>query len=205
MDLTHLLQSQLSDNMIEQLSRQIGGADKKATAKASTGIVSVLMAAMARNASSPEGARSLDQALSRDHDGSILDNLTGMLSGRSAGPENSRTLNGTGILKHVLGGKQSGAVEMISGMSGLDSNKTGMLMTLLAPVVMGMLGKAKQQNNLDAGGISDLLSGFSGAGSKTDNPAMGMISSFLDKDGDGSVMDDVAGMGMKMLGGFFKK
>lgn len=205
MDLTNLLQSQLSDDMIAQLSQQLGGVDKEKTAVAASGAVSTIMAALARNASTPDGAAALNGALERDHDGSILDNVMGMLTGSQAAPEQSRMLNGAGILKHTLGQQQSGAIDMVSKMSGLSSDKAGSLMTMLAPVVMGMLGKAKQQENLDAGGISDLLTGFMTSQKQGDNPALGMIGRFLDQDGDGSVIDDIANMGMKMLGGFFKK
>lgn len=204
MDLMDLVQSQISDQMIGQLTEQLGGGVKKEqTAAATTGILGTLMTAMAKNAATPDGAAALNNALERDHDGGILDDVMGMITGQTGGAGN-RTMNGAGILSHVLGQRQSGAVDMISKMSGMNQNSTSQLMVMLAPMVMGMLGKTKKQNNLDAGGISDLLNGFSKQ-QKAQNPAMGMIESFLDADGDGSIMDDVAGMGMKLLGGLFKR
>jgi hypothetical protein len=207
MDLTDLLQNHLSEQMIDQLSQQLGGEDKKKTAVAANGAVATIMAALAKNASNPQGASSLASALERDHDGSILNDVMGMITGRQPQAETvqSRMLDGSGILKHVLGGKQGSAVDMISKMSGLSSDKSGSLLTMLAPVIMGMLGKTKQQENLDAGGISDLLNGFVNSQEQGGNPTMGMIGRFLDQDGDGSVIDDIAGFGMKMLGGFFKR
>ena len=74
---------------------------------------------------------------------------------------------------------------------------------MLAPMVLGMLGKQKKTQGLDLAGIASMLSGTV-TQQKQANPAMGLISSFLDKDGDGSIMDDVAGMGMKVLGNLFK-
>lgn len=213
MDLMDLLQGQLSTGMIDQLSQSLGGAEKEQTAKAASGITSVLMSALAKNAASPEGASALSNALERDHDGSILNDVIGMVTGggaqsRSASPPASggidigRMLNGSGILKHVLGGKQGGAVDMISKMSGLDSGKTGNLMAMLAPMIMGALGKAKKENNLDTSGLSSLLTGTVNKASN-DNPIIGLATKFLDQDGDGSIMDDVAGIGLKMLGGLF--
>ncbi len=202
MDLMDLVQSNLSEGMIEQLSSQIGG-DPKQTAVATTGIMSTLMGALAKNAATPEGANSLAKALDNDHDGGILDNLSDIFSGNTAN-HNERALNGGGILNHLLGDRQSGAIEMISKMSGLGSNQTGNLMSMLAPVIMGSLGKAKRQNGLDVSGIASLLTNSVNNQHKSAaNPAMGLISKFLDQDGDGSIMDDVASMGMKMLGGFF--
>ncbi len=198
-----LLQGSISEGLVDQLSQQIGGADKEKTAAAASGIVTTLMGALARNASSTDGARSIDQALERDHDGSILEDVAAMITGQKQ-VDNTRMLNGEGIVRHTLGDRQSGAVEMISKLSGLDSSKTGSLMTMLAPVVMGALGKAKREQGLDMAGIASLLSGTVSA-QKQQNPTMNLVTSFLDADGDGSIVDDVAGMGMKILGGFFKR
>ena len=207
MDLMDLLQGQLSGGMVDQLSQALGGAEKEQTAKAATGITSILMSALAKNAASPDGASALSNALERDHDGSILNDVVGMVTGAnknagSGGIDLNRMINGAGILKHVLGGKQSGAIDMISKMSGLDSSKTGNLMTMLAPMIMGALGKTKKENNLDTSGLSSLLTGTVQKHSN-DNPLLGMATKFLDADGDGSIMDDVAGIGLKMLGGLF--
>ncbi|MEQ8702560.1 MAG: DUF937 domain-containing protein [Phaeodactylibacter sp.] len=203
-NLMNLLQGSLSEGMIEQLSQQIGGANKESTAAAASGIVNTLMGALAKNAESTEGAQALNNALERDHDGSILNDVVGMLSGQQAQSQDTRMLNGSGILNHVLGNKQGGAVEMISKLSGLDSDKTGSLMTMLAPVVMGALGKTKKEQGLDIAGIASLLSGtVSAERANSDNPAIDMAMKFLDSDGDGSVVDDVASIGMKMLGGLF--
>lgn len=202
MNILDLLQGQLSDGLVDQLSQSIG-ADKQQTNAAASGILSTLMGAIAKNASTPQGAEALNNALERDHDGSILDNLSGFLGG-NATANNSKMLNGAGILKHVLGGKQSGAIDMISKMSGLDGGKTGNLMTTLAPLVLGMMGRQKREQGLDTSGLAGMLSNAV-QGAQEKRPEMGLIGKFLDKDGDGNIMDDVAGMGMNILGKFLKR
>ncbi len=202
-NLLELLSSQLDDNLIDNLSAQIGGADRQQTATAAQGIMSTLIGGLAKNASTPEGASSLANALDRDHDGSILNDLMGMLGGQVQ-PQNASTVNGAGIIKHILGDRQGGAIDMISKMSGLDSNKTGNLMTMIAPMVMGMLGKQKQQNGLDVGGLMNMLNGTVTQQKQSGNPLMDMATRFLDKDGDGSAIDDIAGMvGKGLLGKLF--
>ncbi|MBI5916106.1 MAG: DUF937 domain-containing protein [Bacteroidetes bacterium] len=193
-NLLDLLQNQLGGNVIDQLSNQIGGADRQQTATATQGILSTLLSGLAKNASTPEGAANLSNALDRDHDGSVLDNLMGLIGGGQPEPQQSRALNGAGILNHILGDRQSGAIDMISQMSGLDSGKTGNLMTTLAPMVMAMLGRQKQQQGLDTGGLAGLLNGTVTQQKQSGNPIMDMANRFLDKDGDGSALDDVAGM-----------
>ncbi len=203
MNIMDMLQSQLSGGLVDQLSQQIGGADREQTATAASGIVTTLVSALARNAASQDGAASLSNALDRDHDGGILDNLMGMLSG-NVQPQNERAANGAGILNHILGDRQGGVSNMVSQMSGLNNNQTSQLMTMLAPIVMGMLGKTKRENGLDEGGLASLLNGTVSQ-QQNSNPTMALVTSFLDSDGDGSIVDDVANMGMKFLGGLFKK
>jgi hypothetical protein len=202
MNLMDLMQNQLSQGLLDQLSNQIGVEDKEKTATAATGIVSTLMTAMAKNAQKPEGAASLANALEKDHDGSILNNLSGLLQG-NIGQDNQRAANGEGIIRHILGDKQSGAVNMISQVSGLDSSKTSNLMTMLAPIMMGMLGQQKRQQGLDVGGIASLL--MNNVQQKQgENPLMDMATRFLDQDGDGSIVDDLlGGLGKKFLGNLF--
>lgn len=202
-----LLQGQLSEGLIDQLSQQLGGADRQQTAAAASGVMSTLVTALARNASTPEGAESLSNALDRDHDGGLLDNVMSLFGNQTqVAPQQERALNGQGILNHILGDRQSSAANMISQFSGLDSNKTGSLMTMLAPMVMSMLGKQKKTQGLDVSSLVSLLSGtVSQAKTSNANPAMGMITSFLDQDGDGSITDDVANVGMKFLGNLFRR
>lgn len=198
-NLIELLQGQLSDGLLDQLSQQLGGANKQQTQDAASGIFSMLTSALSKNTQSTEGASALLGALDKDHDGSIMDDLAGFLGGQKQ-TQNQSMLNGAGILKHVLGGKQGNAIDMISKMSGLGQGQTGNLMMMLAPMVLGMLGKQKRQSNLDGGGLADLLS-RSVQSSANQRQEMGLIGKFLDKDGDGSVMDDLTGM----LGNLFRK
>ncbi|MBK7409376.1 MAG: DUF937 domain-containing protein [Saprospirales bacterium] len=204
-NLMDLLQGQLSDSMIDQLSNQLGGANREQTALAANGIMSTLVSQIARNASSPEGASSLANALDRDHDGSVLDDLMGLIGGGAGQPQQNNALNGEGIINHVLGDRQGNIIDMISKMSGMDKGNTGNLMTMLAPMVMGMLGKQKRQQGLDIGGLTSLLTGELQQHKTSNNPTMNLISQFLDADGDGDIKDDVANMGMKFLGNLFKK
>ena len=201
MNLLEMIQGQMDDGVVSQLSKTIR-ADKDATAAAANGVLATMVTALSKNAAKPDQGQALLNALDRDHDGGILGNLMNVVSG--AGSQTSRATNGMGILEHVLGGKTDNVMQMVSKSSGLDLLKTGELMKLLAPVVMGVLGKTKKEQGLDLGGLAGLLSGTVNQAAKG-SQEMGMIGKLLDADGDGSIMDDVAGMGMKVLGNMFRK
>jgi hypothetical protein len=198
-----MLQSQLTPELLGYLSKSIGGEDREKTAVAANGVFSVLLNAMTRNAAQPAGREGLLGALDRDHDGSILDDAVGLLSGMKA-PQNSNMLNAAGMLKHILGGKQTNVVQNISKVSGLDAMDVGQLLLKLSPLVMGVLGKQKQSQGLDASGLFDLLQG-STRQQVQQNPQASIFEKILDRDGDGSIMDDVASIGFKTLGGLFRR
>ncbi|MEO0733893.1 MAG: DUF937 domain-containing protein [Bacteroidota bacterium] len=306
MDFSQILQSQLNEQLsgglMDALTQQTG-ADQRTTTAATSAAISTLLGSLARNASTPEGANALGSALERDHDGSILDIigglmnasgggqqrgggglggliggmlsgaggrqkgggalgdliggmlqsgngssngggalggllgsvlsgamqggsaqpsgggglgdlLGGMLGGKAAGnqedipPQFRRTMNGGGILKHVLGDRQEEAMREVSQSSGLSLDKVGPLMATLAPILMGMLGKTKRENGLDSGGLAGSLIDMvtrSQQNPRQNAPDLGLAGALLDRDGDGSMMDDIAGIGVKMLGNYFRR
>ncbi len=186
----------LSGQMSGQLSRALG-TDESTAQQAAAAALPMILGALAKNASKPDGANALLGALDRDHDGSILDDLGGFL-GRAD------TKDGDGILRHALGERRDPLQQGLAKAFGLDAKKMATLMAMLAPMVMGALGKAKRERQLDAGGLSDLLRGEE-RNIRKRAPEMGMMGSLLDKDGDGSILDDVVGkIGKGLLGSLLR-
>lgn len=158
----------------------------------------LILGAMKKNvSSSPQGAEGLMSALSSKHDGSILDNLGGLFGG---GVDDSVMSDGAGILGHVFGNKQPQVESALSQKSGLDAGSVASILKIAAPIVMGFLAKQKSESNVsDANGLNSLLGGMLG-GQPAENQSL--ITTLLDADGDGSILDDVAGM---VMGGSKKK
>jgi len=206
-----LLNSNLGKQIVSGVAGS-AGTDTNKTSSVLTMALPVLMKGMERNASSPEGAAGLLNALNNKHDGSILDNLSGLFNG---GVDDSVKQDGAGILGHILGGKQNGVQKVIGQKSGLDADTVGNILKIAAPLVMGYLGKQKNNQNIaNSGDLTGLLGGLLGGNSAKSE--QNFLEQILDADGDGSVVDDVAGMllgGNKksggglggMLGGLFGK
>lgn len=163
-----MIMSQLGDGGIETMANQIG-ADSKQTATALEGAVPTLLGAMSNNVQSKEGASGLLGALDRDHDGSILDDLTGFLG-------SGNTDTGSGILKHVLGNNQTEVENGLSAKTGLNSGQIGNMLKMVAPIVMGYLGKQKrEQSGFDLGGIAGLLGNMASTSDKSTGLDLGDI------------------------------
>ena len=196
-----LLQGQMTDGLIDQLSKQLGGVDRQKTTIAANGLMSTLMAGLAKNAATPQGASSLLGALDRDHDGSVLDDLMGFLGGQG---QASKATNGLGIMKHVLGDKSDNVLTNVAKASGLDLMSVANMAMKLAPVAMGLLGREKRNNGFDASSLGDFLN-RSVETQRVQAPETSIFEKLLDQDGDGSVVDDIAGIGMKLFGNFMKR
>ena len=192
-----LLNSDLGKTIINGVSNQTNQPKEK-TQDVLAMAMPVLMAAMKRNASTPQGAEGLLGALGNKHDGSILENLSGLFDG---GVDSNVLNDGEKILGHVLGSKKQLVENTLSQKSGIDAGSVDQILKVAAPIIMGYLGKqAKQQNINSSNGIETLLGGLLSGNSS--NQEQSFLESILDADGDGSVIDDVAGM---VLGGSKKK
>ncbi|OEK08919.1 hypothetical protein A8C32_01105 [Flavivirga aquatica] len=193
-----LLNTDLGKTIISGVAGQTNQPQDK-TQSVLTMALPVLMQAMKRNASTPEGAEGLLGALSGGkHDGSILDNLGNLFGG---GVDSNVMDDGGKILNHVLGNKQQNVENALSQKSGMDAGSIRQILKVAAPILMGVLGKqSRQQNVSNSNGIGDLLGGLLRGNSAQQEQSF--LESILDADGDGSVIDDVAGM---VLGGDKKK
>ena len=178
-----------------QLAEQVGGNE----GQVKNGVMAALPAmltALSKNTGTEKGAQELNNALETKHDGSILNNLSGYLS-------NPDLKDGAGILNHLFGSQTSNVANAVSQSSGLDTNGSMKMLQMLAPVLMGMLGQQKKQNNLDAEGIGNLTSMLaSNFGSEAGaSGIMEAVTNLLDANKDGNVMDDIMGMVGKLFGG----
>lgn len=210
-----ILSQQLSGPAMNQLSQRVG-AKPQQTQVATAGIVQTLLGAMARNVQKdPSQAQKIAGALERDNHASLLDNIGGLLGGGGGAAQNSRSMNGMGILQHILGGKSGRVADQVSKTSGLNSNQVAQLMVTLAPLVMGALGKSKQQSGAQGGsGIANILGSVLGGGGlfggtqstpQQQPKSNSFLNAILDRDGDGNTGDDLAQMGMQLLGGLFRR
>ncbi|HEX7315908.1 MAG TPA: DUF937 domain-containing protein [Pyrinomonadaceae bacterium] len=190
--ITQMITQQVAGFAARAIAQRLGISETTAQ-RAVMIAVPLIVAALARNAARPEGARELHEAVATQHDGSIFDNLSGYLG-------NPQTANGAGILGHVFGGQQPAVQDTLAQTAGLDQNTAGNILEMVAPLVMGAVGQTQRQNDLDPGGLSDFLDTQRQQTEEAAPGLTGALNSMLDSNNDGSVTDDVG----RILGSFFK-
>ena len=229
MSLLSILKDRINDATIQRMSDQID-AKPSTTRQAVDTALPLLVGALARNANaSSDAASSLAGALDRDHDGAMLDNVSsvidlagkafggssgsssgsglgGLLSAASSilgGSATKKAVDGSGILGHVFGSRQSAVMTGIAKLTGLDRGQVQSLLAILAPIVMSALAKRKQEQNLDAQGIANALDEERRTiEDKTDGMTRGGLKDLLDRNDDGSIADDIVDIGSKLRGLF---
>jgi|SRR5690606_11188882 len=198
--LTHDLASQLQGAPVEQVARQLG-IDSTQASSAISAALPLLMGALGRNASQPEGAQALLGALQNDHAGGDLGSVLGAVLG---GAQNRQT-DGAGILGHIFGGRQARAEAGVAQATGLQGGQAGQLLKILAPIVMAYLANRvsrQRQGNADPDALSGILGREQEQISQQGGLGGGLLGAVLDQDGDGQLgIGDLMKIGGGLLGG----
>ena len=182
------LEAQLGPETIKKMSGQLG-TDTAATSNAISMALPILLGGLSKNSANAEGAAALDNALTA-HDGGILDNLTALLA--SGG--------GAAILSHILGSRRTAVEDGVGRVTGMDAPRVGKLLIMLAPLVMGVLGRMKREQNVNAEKLPEVL-GQANLDMARQSAAVGDLSRILDGNHDGQIADDIARIGASVLGG----
>lgn len=155
MDLLGLVKDQLTSAAVEKISGFLGESPQKTTT-ALGGAMPAILGGLMQKASTTQGATDLLGLIkNQGHDGSLLDNLSGLLGG---GSQSSDLVSmGGGLLSSIFGDKVGGLVSLISNISGLKSGSSSSLLSMAAPILMGVLGKQVTSQGLGVSGLANLL------------------------------------------------
>jgi len=147
--LTQGLATQLSGAPLQQIAQQLGIPEEQAQTAVSTALP-LLLGALGRNASEPQGAQALHAALQDHAGGDVAGVLGSVLGGAMGGAGGSGNDTLGRMLGHIFGGRQQQANQGIGQATGLGSDKAQMLLRILAPIVLAylanhMFGARRQQ------------------------------------------------------------
>jgi hypothetical protein len=195
----------LTDELFNQLQGQpladIGnrlGLSPSQTSTAVSAALPLLLGALGRNASQPQGAQELYGALERDHSGLDIGNVLGSVLGGGG--------QGGAILGHIFGARQGNAAQGLGAATGLGGNQASSLLQMLAPLVLAYLAKRMFSGNGTAGATPQALGQVLGEERQSiaqqGGVGGGLLGAVLDRDGDGDTdFSDLIGLAGSVLGG----
>lgn len=171
-------------NLIEELMGSLGpevssqlastlGLDARTASQILPQVAPMILGGLKKQMEERGGAPRLDHILNKYGSANVLDDIGGLFGMQAKNKNADPRLGG------LLGESGVQATDLLAQNFNLDRNTAMKIIPMLAPIILGFLTQKR-----DAGG----------AGSTG-------LAALLDQDGDGSVLDDVAGFFMRGLGG----
>ncbi len=161
MDLSKALKDTLLGSSSVKAISKSTGADESKVKQALSDALPVLIKGMQKNASSKDGEKSLIKALS-DHKADDTSDIISFL-------KNVDIKDGQKIISHILGSGKKTVESRIADKSGLKSNTVSTILATAAPLLLNVLGKKKDEDEKDSGGIVEILASALLGGDKKDD------------------------------------
>lgn len=182
MNLLEMILNSQNGGAVRQLAQNFG-LEQDQAASAITNLVPALSSGLMNNMSTGDGLQNLLGALGGGQHQRYIDDVSTL-----GQPET--VADGNGILSHILGSKNVSrqVAQAASQQSGVGEDILKKMLPVVAGLVMGAL--SKQGSSLGAAAQPQAAGG---------GDLLGMFSSFLDSNRDGSVADDVLGIVGRML------
>ena len=147
----------VKDAVSQQVMNKIGsmvGLDQSKSASAFETAAGSILGGLMNKASTPSGAEAVFGAVQKQDTG-ILDKLGDLLGGGAATDNFQK--QGGGILDSVFGSGNQAAQKAVGSSLGLGSGMVGKLMSMAAPILMGVIGNYVKSKALNAVGLGSLL------------------------------------------------
>ncbi len=163
----------LGPQVTKELSKNLG-IQKGTANQLVPQLIPMILGGLRKQKDEHGGEARVDHILNKYGSASVLDDIGGLFSKKIKDDSVDPRLGG------LLGESGVQATDMIANQFKLDTSVASRLIPMLAPVVLGALTRKRDTEGAGSSGIAALL----------------------DQDGDGSILDDVAGFLMKgLLGG----
>jgi len=156
----------------QQLSSQLG-IDRNTANQILPQVAPLILGGLKRQMEQCGGAPRLDHILNKYGNDGVLDDIGGLFQDVAEKPSADPRLGG------LLGDSGVQAANMLAQNFSLDMNTAKKIIPMLAPIILGMLTRTRDTGGAGSGGIADLI----------------------DQNGDGNILDDVAGFLTRGMGG----
>ena len=154
-NLIELAKGYLTPDIIQKAASFVGESEP-ATQKGMNGIIPTLIAGLANQASTSGGAEKLSRILDTGkYDGSALNNLGSLFSGGET--TQKAVTQGKDILSSLFANKTEGLIDQIARFAGLRTGSASSLLSLILPVILGLLGRQRATIGQSPSALASLL------------------------------------------------
>ncbi len=134
------------------------GENESGVSKAIGGLLPTVLSGLVSKAGDSGAFGAIFNQLSDSRNAGFLDNLGGLVGGGNLAQGDPKDIAGR-LMSSLFGDKTGGLLSLLSNFSGIKSSSTSSLLGLVGPLVMGFLSKKIVGDNLNAGGLANLLLG----------------------------------------------
>ncbi|WP_160069762.1 DUF937 domain-containing protein [Sphingobacterium bovisgrunnientis] len=170
MNITDLITGGIGSKAINLVAKTLNIDESKAKWVVAAAVPLMIAALNYNSKKSKEKEEGINQALEK-HNGGIFDQI-GNLFGNGPSEDDNKIVN------HMFGKNTEVVKDNLATKTGLSADKIGGALAILAPIVMGYLGKQKQQES-SGGGIGDLLGNVLGGGQSNPSGGGGILGSII--------------------------
>lgn len=150
-NIVDLVKNYVSQDLISKVSELLGESEG-GISKALSGLIpSILGGVVAKGTQSEAEAGQLLDAAKDANNSGFLGNLSSFFG--NAGLQ----AQGAGWFNNIFGGQSNTIIDTVSNFAGIKSSSSNSLVSMITPLIMGLLGKQATENNLDASGFSGFL------------------------------------------------
>lgn len=159
------LLGKLSGGTTEKIGSSLG-VDQSVINQIIPVLAPMILGGLKNQSANNGGQDRVDHILNKYGDPGVLDNVDGLLQNKLNQDNADPDLGG------LLGNSGSSVTNMLSEKFGINASTAAKIIPIVAPLILGYLTKSRDNNPQGSSGFA----------------------SFLDKNGDGSILDDVVGM-----------
>lgn len=143
----HLFNGEIVNKMAAAFGESEGGI-----MKAISGAVPAVLAGFVTKANEPNGANHLLNLSQDAANAGVISNIGSMFSG-----EGNILDKGLDMVRQLFGDRLEGIVQAVSNFSGIRSSSASSLISMAAPMALGVLGNEAKRFNLSAAGLAGYL------------------------------------------------
>lgn len=150
-NMVDLVKSYISPDLVTRVSTTLGEGEE-GISKALSGLVPAILSGIIEKGSASEAdAAQLLHAAKDANNSGLLGHLSSFFGNTDLQGQ------GTGWFNKIFGRQSGGMIEAIAGYAGIKSSSSASLVSMISPLIMGLLGKQAADQRLDAAGFAVFL------------------------------------------------